>query len=97
MSITQVPSSTVASQAPTGQGPAAPNASPSDATGSNASQNFSKAPAAPSAKPDNDAVKVSLSDTAIKALAANKTVNPDGTVGPHHKARHPKPVAKPVA
>jgi hypothetical protein len=47
-------------------------------------------------KPDNNTVKVSISDTAAKLLAANKKVNPDGTVGPHHKPRHPNAAPKPV-
>ena len=83
-----------------------PQAQPSPATpaavGSSASQppaakpTGGASPTSTTAKPDNDAVKVSLSDTATKLLAASKKANPDGTVGPHHKPRHPKAITKPV-
>jgi hypothetical protein len=94
MPISQV---TPTAATPPTPGPSNAGASAPNATGSNASKNFSAAAATPSTKSDNDAVKVSISDTAAKLLAANKKVNPDGTVGPHHKARHPHAAVKPIA
>ncbi len=79
---------------------AQPNPTRTASGASNTSQGSPSASAATNSsatttgKSDND--KVSLSDTATKLLAANKKVNPDGTVGPHHKPRHPQAATKPV-
>jgi hypothetical protein len=76
-------------------GSSTPQASPAT-PGSGTSSAAATSKPGDTSKPDNDAVKVSLSDTATKLLAANKKVNPDGTVGPHHKPRHLQPVTKPA-
>ena len=46
-------------------------------------------PASPE-KAANSAVTVSLSPQATGAADPSKKVNADGTIGPHHKPRHPK-------
>jgi hypothetical protein len=79
-------------QAPAPAGHAASNASQESAA-SPADTGSEQAESKPKA---DDAVKVSLSDSATKLLAANKKVNADGTVGPHHKPRHPQAATKPV-
>ena len=45
---------------------------------------------ASSEKTGNSAVTVSLSPEATGNVDPSKKVNPDGTIGPHHKLRHPK-------
>jgi hypothetical protein len=45
---------------------------------------------ASSEKTGNSAVTVSLSPQATGNVDPNKKVNSDGTIGPHHKPRHPR-------
>ena len=58
----------------------APTARPAATDGSTAS----------SEKPGNSAVTVSLSPQASGNADPTKKVNADGTLGPHHKPRHPR-------
>lgn len=72
--------SPIAPQAPSPQGPSAPTASPSDPSAANKSAARAAAAAKPDADGDfdgsktaaDDAVKVTLSQTATKALADNQ-------------------------
>jgi hypothetical protein len=79
MSITQIAPTTVALPAPAAQGVSAPAASPSDPSAARTASTAS--PAKPDADGDfdgsktanEDAVKVTLSDAALKTLAAKQS------------------------
>jgi hypothetical protein len=77
MSIQAIASAPANLKDPTTPSPAAPPA----ATG---------ASPASSEKTADSAVTISLSPQATGTADPSKKVNADGTIGPHHKSRHPK-------